>query len=312
MIDTLIDYHDRASWLAARGAGVGASEVSALFGVSPWQSAYSLWAEKIGLAPPVEVDGEWLHWGQLLEEPIAQRYQMVTGRRLWTGGSPYCIAKHGTIPVFFCTPDRLVQSAPDIGRDDPGLLQVKNTAAFMAHNWDDGPPVHVAIQVQAEMACTGAEWASIAVLVGGNKFRYFDVQRQPATIAEIEEQVRWFWSLVESRTAPEIDGHEATANLLKRLHPADDGSTVDLPEAAIEWADAVLNGRALIADADRAGKQLKAGPENSLRAAIGSATFGRLPDGRLLSLKTTSRDGYTVEPTTYRTLKLETKGNGKR
>ena len=37
---------DRAEWLAARNSGIGASEISAVMGVSPWQTAYDLYEKK--------------------------------------------------------------------------------------------------------------------------------------------------------------------------------------------------------------------------------------------------------------------------
>lgn len=305
MIPTLIDYHDRPTWLAARGSGVGASEVSALFGQSPWASMFSLWAEKTGIAAPVEIDEDYLIWGQLQEEPVAKFYELRTGRKVWTGGSPYCVAQHERLPMFRCTPDRLVLGAPDIGMDEPGGLQIKSAAWFMAEDWEDGPPPHVQIQVQSEMACTGARWWSVPVYLGG-KFRTYDVLRDEVMIAEIEAQVSWFWRMVETKTPPDIDGHAATGKVLKRLHPHDNGEAVGLPVEAVAWFDELTARRAEIAEAQRAAKRLKAGPENNLRALIGEATFGILPDGRVLSLRTQMRQP-PEEESVFRTLKLETK-----
>lgn len=305
MIKTLTDYGTRSNWLAARGSGIGASDVSALFGLSPWASMFSLWAEKTQLAAPVDIDEDYLIWGQLQEEPVAKFYELRTGRKVWKGGSPYCIAQHERLPMFRCTPDRLVESAADIGFDEPGGMQIKAAAWFMADDWAEGPPPHVQIQVQSEMACTGARWWSVPVYLGG-KFRNYDVMRDETMIAEIEAQVEWFWGLVQSRTQPEIDGHAATARVLKALHPRDNGETVDLPVDAIALYDDLNAQRAVISEAQRIAKKLKAGPENNLRALIGSATFGRLPDGRVLSLRTQTRQP-PEEESVFRTLKLEKK-----
>jgi putative phage-type endonuclease len=302
----LKDYGTREAWLAARAEGVGASEVAALFYdqdgrcVSPFQTAFSLWLEKTGQVPAIELDAEWLEWGLLLEEPIARRYERVTGRRIWQGG-PYCVAVHATLPRMRATPDRWVIEAPD--RGGQGLLQVKNTHAFAKHDWDEGPPDFIRIQVQSEMAVTARDWDSVAVLIGGNEFRTFDVDRDDDFIREAEEQVRWFWSLVESGVAPPIDASQRTLDAIKRLHPADNGEEARLPEEAVAWLDQLLRAKdgAKVADA------AKTEAEAKLRAAIGAATFGALPDGRRVSLKTTERKGYTtvVEPCTYRTLRLE-------
>jgi putative phage-type endonuclease len=314
VIETLTDYHDRANWLAARASGIGASEVSALFGLSPWDSPYTLWRKKTGQAPPVDPESEeaeYLYWGQHLEVAIAGRYQLVTKRSLWTGGSPFCVAKHQNLDMLFCTPDRLVMAAPDIRQDEPGLLQLKNTAWFMADEWEDGPPPHVLIQVQTEMACTKAQWASVAALVGGSKFRYFDILANPAMQEEIELQVAAFWEMVESGTQPEIDGHRATTSMLKALHPMDNGGTVDLPASALAAVEDWLAAKAEVAAAKKANKGEKDAAENELRALIGAASYGRLPDGRVLTLLHTERH-IEARDELFRTLRLESESARKK
>jgi predicted phage-related endonuclease len=46
--------------------------------------------------------------------------------------------------------------------------------------------------------------------------------------------------------------------------------------------------------------------EAELRYEMKDATFGALPDGRIVTLKTTKRAGYTatIEPTEFRTLRI--------
>ncbi|HVZ88051.1 MAG TPA: YqaJ viral recombinase family protein [Polyangia bacterium] len=294
----LLDYGSRDAWLAARNTGVGASESAALFGLSPWDTAFSLWTKKTGRVEPDEIEGEWVAWGNLLEEPIARRYEQKTGRRLWQGG-PYCVAQHPEIPFMRATPDRFVIDAPD--RRGDGLLQIKNTNAFKGHDWDDGVPDYIQVQVQHEMACTGRAWASVAVLIGGAEFRSFDIERDESFIGELEEQVRGFWVYVERDEPPPIDGSIRTLEAIKKLHPKDSGATVPLPPEATDWWEELASIRAMEARIRKA----KPAVEAKLFGAIGDATYGTLPDGRVLSLKTTSRDGYEVQPTTYRSLRLE-------
>lgn len=296
---TLIDYGTREKWVAARRSGVGASESAALFGISPYTTIHRLWAEKTGRLPPREMDAEYLDWGQFLEEPIAQRYATVTGRTIWHGG-PFCIARHPTIAEMFSTPDRFVIEAPDKGR--PGLLQVKNTL-YKMDEWADGiPPDYIQVQCQHEMAVTGREWASTAVLLGGNKFRYFDLERNQEFIDELQEQIRLFWDLVKNNEPPPPeDATDKWLPSLKALHPKDNGQIVELPPEALEWWAEVEKAR----KEESAAKKQKEIFTAKLVAAIADSTFGQLPDGRRLSLKTTSVVGYQVEPSSYRSLKLE-------
>lgn len=295
----LTDYETRPKWLAARMHGIGASESATLFGVSPWHTPLSLWAEKTGKLEHEQSDGEWLDWGNLLEPLIAERYAAVTGSEIWQGG-PFCIAQHPTIPSMFATPDRMVIKSP--GRGSRGSLQIKNASAYKSHDWNEGPPDFVQCQVQHEMAVLGLDWAAVAVLIGGNQFRYFDVERNPDFIAELEQQIEWFWGMVTRGEQPSADEIDARAlDTIKRLHPADNGQEVDLPPAAAEWWGLLDAARKAGSAADKQ----KADADAKLRAAIGDATFAVLPDGRRLSLKTTSRSGFSVEPTTFRSLRLE-------
>jgi putative phage-type endonuclease len=295
----LLDYGTRENWLAGRGSGVGASESAALFGVSPWDTPVSLWAKKTGRLIE-EVEGEWIRWGNLLEEPIAKAYEETTLRKVVQAG-PFCVAQHPTVACMRSTPDRFVVEALD--REPDGIVQIKNTNAAKRHDWDNGVPGFIEIQVQHEMACTGRRWASVAVLIGGCEFRYFDVERNQNFIDELEEQCRIFWGYVERDEQPPVDPSERTLEVLKKLHPADNGQTIELPPEAAVWWEQLAQGKQAIKD----GKSLKDAAEVALRNAIGDASYGLLPDGRKLSALTTQNPGYAqkalVEPYTYRTLR---------
>lgn len=306
-IANLIDYEDRPRWLAARNSGVGASESSALFNASPWDTVVSLWAKKTGKIAEPEMSGEWLTWGSLLEAPIAKAYAERTGRQIWQG-SPFAVAVHPDVPIMRATPDYLVISAP--GRDSRGVLQVKNTNAFKAHDWDDGVPQHIEIQVQHELAVTGFKWGSVAVLVGGCELRHFDIERNDDFIGELVKQVEWFWGYVENDVQPSVDGSARTLDTLKKLHPSDDGSEIALPDEAIQWWEELCEVRALESQIRKNKPEI----EIRLLNAIGKATFGKLPDGRRISCKTIARAAYAVEANTYRTMKLdkEDKPKGRR
>lgn len=304
----LLDYGTREAWLASRSTTIGASEVAGLFvdasgqSLSPYTTPFKLWAEKTGQLPPEEIDSEQVLWGNLLEPAIASRYQEVTGRELWQG-SPFCVAQHPDIPGFRSTPDRWVTKCPD--RAGRGIVQVKNTCEFVGRNWKDGAPIHIEIQCQAELATTGYDWDSVAALIGGNRLKYFDLERDETFIPELEDRVRWFLGLVARREAPPIDGSPQTLAALKRLHPKDNGQTVRLPEEAVVWFEAMRAAKEDAKLAEAAAEWAHA----KLLHAIGPATFGELSDGRKLSLKTSDNPGSTsvVEPYSYRTLRLEKK-----
>src|SRR5512141_3142914 len=102
----LINYESRDKWLEARNLGIGASESAALFGLSPWMSPFSLWADKSGMAPREDSGAEFLKWGLLLEKPIAEEYANQSKRVVWTPPSPWCVAVDRELECLRATPDR--------------------------------------------------------------------------------------------------------------------------------------------------------------------------------------------------------------
>jgi hypothetical protein len=78
-----------------------------------------------------------------------------------------------------------------------------------------------------------------------------------------------------------------------------------LPLEAFGWWETICESKAAIKAATEAHADAMTEAENKLRAAIGAATYGVLPDGRRLTLFTTDRDGYEVKPTSFRTLRIE-------
>lgn len=306
MIDTVVDYGTREAWLKARLSGIGASESAALFGLSPYHGRLSLWLEKTGRVPqwePSGDDAERLEWGQLLEAPIATAYERRTQRKLWAF-SPFCMARHPQHGVMFATPDRFIIEAPDRGREglsQEGSLQVKNTANMWSEEgWGGGMvPQHVQVQVQHELACTGREYGAVATLANGNKLMMWDIERNDEFIDELEIQCEMFWEDVLAGRQPKADGHPRTREALKRLHPLDNGQTVDLgPDAMAVWDD-LIGVRQVLRNAEKRKDELEA----QLAVAIGANTFGLLPDGRTVSYKTTTRAGYVVEQCTFRSFK---------
>lgn len=299
----LIKYDTREAWLTARTTSIGASESAALFGLSPdsRESAYSLWAKKAALVEPEQIDAEWLEWGQILEEPIAQRYAKRTGAVLWTPPTPWCVAVHPRLPFLTATIDRWIVNPGQ----DRGDLEIKNVGAFNSDWKGDGGglaiPLHIQAQVQHQLAVTGFSYAVVAALIGGNKLETFEVERNPDFIEELEAKAEDFWGKVQRKEAPPADGSEATSKVLKRLHPDDDGSTIVLDAEAEELTAQLEAAKAEKSCAEAREKEAK----NKLQAKIGAATFGQLPGGRILSLKTTSRAGHYVDESKYRTLRIE-------
>ena len=311
-----IEMHSHSTpeeWLATRLEYITASEAAAICGESTYESPYSLYLRKRGISAPLS--GEWLDWGHRLESVIAERYTEVTGRQVYDPGE-YTLFVNPAHPLMAATLDRLTlfHDGLIIG---PLELKTRAMQGFTPANWcdleeeeyipedpvvvpyytwDHEVPLDVQIQVQHQMICTGTTHGSVAVLIGGQKWRYCDVEANPTFQAALVGEVSRFWTdHVEPGIPPDVDSTRATTQALKQLHPNDNGFTVHLPPCAMD-----LDRRRLEINATRKALQSERdGIDNRLREMIGDHTFGGLPDGARYSLKTTTRKTTLSVPSPY-------------
>jgi putative phage-type endonuclease len=285
--DVVCSAGNRPAWLKARLSGCGASDSPVLLGASGFSSPIELWGQKTGriLAEPAETDR--MLWGQRLEPLVAEEYERKTQRVLIRSGM---LLRSTRWPFMLATPDYFWENAP---------VEIKTTDFSHRSDWQDGPPERVNIQLQHQMAVTGAEKGSTGVLVGGNTFYWADVPRDDALIARIVSVCENFWEQVKSETLPLVDGTEKTTDALKKLYPLSSGETIMLPQEAIQWSNELAAAEEEEADIKTHVRTL----ENKIKAALGNAEVGEMPDGSApWTYKTFPRRAYQVAATSYRKL----------
>lgn len=226
-------------WLAARQAGIGASEIAAVMGLSPFESPFGLWWRKragtsLQLSPELE-------WGHRLESAIADKFAddhpelLVEGSRLVEGPEPWMLATPDRIvgtrvlpPLLFPgTDDPARWALPDTWLGPSAVLEVKR--GFPNEQWGDAGtaqiPVYYRAQVQWQMLCTGLDTAYLAALLGQADYREYVVRRDERDIAVMVEYGRRFRASLDRDEPPDLDGHHATLIALREMHPSLDGST---------------------------------------------------------------------------------------
>lgn len=221
------------AWHAARARVVGASEVAALFGVSPYLSHWALWQIKAGRAPAPDLAGDVrVTWGLRLENAIADAVAEERGWTLLPGGHRV----HPRVPGMGCTLDR------EVGDRGGGVLELKAVDWLVRkRQWGDEPPAHILLQLQHQLSVTGHAWGAVAALVGGNELRIWEYEARPKIIAEIERRVRAFWQSVRENKPPPVDGSASTSETLAALYPEARTEMLDLrgdnllPEACAGW-----------------------------------------------------------------------------
>ncbi len=108
-----------------------------------------------------------------------------------------------------------------------------------------------------------------------------------------------FWDRVQRKDPPPVDHLPGTLDVVKRLWSHEDGETVVLDAETLQLVDVWEETKGVARKASKEAKEMEA----VLRSKLQEATFGTLEDGTMLTLKTTQRKGYTVEPKSFRTLR---------
>jgi predicted phage-related endonuclease len=253
---------------------------------------------KTGLAEPEDIGGKLpVKIGNRLEQLIIEEFAEQSGR-LVTPWPAFHLVRHPSRPYVSCTPDA-EEWNPDCLEERIGLVQVKAVSAYMDRHWKPGEaPLHYQVQCQAELAVVGCDHSTLVALVGNSHLRWLDLPRDDHFIGVMLDRLEEFWHHVETRTPPAIDWSESCTRALERLHPKDQGHSVELPPEAAEWDAELAEIKGRIKELEQA-RDLR---ENQLRAAIGPASFGVLPDGGKWSWKWQERKGYVVQPTEFRKL----------
>ena len=283
-----------ADWLEYRKQGIGGSDASVVCGINRYKSPVELWMEKTGQIPAQEA-GEAAYWGTQLEGLVRAEFAKRTGievrqvkQLLQSEDHPFMLANLDGVCVH-----------PDFG---PCTFEAKTASAYKAREWDDAIPDEYMCQLQHYMSVTGYKAAYIAVLIGGNTFRWRLIERDEKLISMLILFESVFWKHVQDGTPPPLDGSDASSKFLARQFPNSvPRSQVTLPQAASD----------LLAQYDETCTQLetiteqKQKAENLLKQMMGENEVGIAGD-RIITWRSVSQerlDGRTLKaehPTLYK------------
>lgn len=288
----------RPEWLQKRSQGIGASDAATVLGASPWSDPLTLFLEKVGLKPGAE-ENESMRWGQRLQPIVAEEHQLVTGRPITdpSEGGKFVIHQHPQIPWCLSTLDYL-QEDKERGL---GVLEIKTTSAFKEEDWIEEPPLHYQVQVQHQLAVTGLSWGSLSVLIGGQKFITFDIERDEEFIELMLAHEETFWKGVLANEAPPPNGSESAAYALELLYPKHkEGVVVPLPHEALETDERLSQIKESIKQLETEERELKA----QIKSWIGDAERGALPGNKgFWDWKVVEKKAYEVKASSSRQLR---------
>jgi len=180
-----------AEQLAARRSGIGASEVAAALGLSPYTTPLALYQSKRGEVGPVE-ESLPMRYGNHIEPFVLGEF----------------MRKHPEFAIV-ASPDTL-RRGPMLAHLDawvPGECNVQVKTARSRHGWGDSGspdiPVHYVLQVQAEMLLANVRVSFVPVLFGGADYDEFVVEADRELQDMVETGVHDFWQRVQAGEPPD-------------------------------------------------------------------------------------------------------------
>lgn len=250
-------------WLELRRSFIGGSDAGAIVGMNPYNSAFSVWAEKTGLASGFSGNVA-TRVGSYLEELVAKLFMEETGKKVQRCNF---MIVNPAYPFAAANIDREV-----LGED--AVLEIKTTTSIgNIRKFRTGEyPEQWYCQMTHYLAVTGAKRAYLAALENNRELRIFELERDEDEIRALMDVEKDFWAFyVLTKTAPPVDGHSATTETIRTLYPEEDGEEADLGglENAFEARKALTaQQKALKAEIDAL--------ENQIKERMGSASRGVL------------------------------------
>lgn len=164
---------DTPEWAQERRASIGASEMPAVLGMSPYSTPLDVYKHKHGVDRPFDPLLSFI--GHKSESIIADWVHEFSGVDVEL--KPAFMARSVGYPFIHASFDRVSY--------DPFMTwQFKTASAYVGHKWDDGVPDDIRVQVQTEMLVAGTERAAVVVWIGGRDFRLFWEDRDDRFIRE--------------------------------------------------------------------------------------------------------------------------------
>lgn len=251
---------DRDVWLAERRTMIGGSDIAALYGVSKWADAYTVWLDKTGRAP-ADITTDAQARGSIFEDPIVElwaaryapfpieirRQGLLRSRRYAHAGAT--LDRASICPLGRCIIE--VKTSVDLGEWD-----------------DDEVPTHVQFQGQWQLGVSGRDHVHYLILGPRLVPEHRLMLRDDVLIDSMFERVQAWWPEFVEADEPPIPSAVASDVVKAVFGRPNVGTTYELSD---DDADLFRALPILKADADAAEQAYKA-TLTQLQARVGNAT----------------------------------------
>lgn len=291
----VLDGDECPDWLDWRRGGLGASDIAAVAGLSPFATPTTIYLNKVGLLPDSE-DEDWQRIARRLEPVIAELY--CDERPGWGVIDPQLCVTHSERPWMRATLDgRAIPPEAERIISEPWdwrPFESKTTVRWNG-DWGAEPPDYYQCQGQWQMAVTGRSSVIIAALIDGRRFRWWEIPRRQGEIDLLVSIGEAFWQRVLERRPPPVDGSERTNEALKDAYRDRERDAVDLSAHELEMVEDLRAAREARLDAERAERRAESAAVALLEGAEEARWQGE-PVLRWSRLERTTDDLNAVRP----------------
>lgn len=281
-------------WHKRRRSFVGASEVAAILGLSPYAGPFDVWARKKGVVEPFE-GNEATRLGQTLESSILDHAEGVLGKL------------DRDVEVVNETRCGIVRATLDGISHDQHVVECKTAGLLSgtAANWGEAGKVESStqvpenywIQVQIQLAVADCESGSIFALLPRRGICRFEIQRNDEVCDAMLSRVNEWWSKhVVGDVEPSLFG--ASMDVLKAI-PRNEPDVVfdsDVQKLADEYRAAAIE--------EKRFRSRKQSIQTELIQKLGKSESGGLPDGSKITFKEQTRKAFSVAESTSRVFRI--------
>ena len=175
-------------------------------------------------------ENEAMQWGNIMEPIIRNHFAEVTGKPVV---EVKAMLQHLEYSYMLADVDGL--TVDDSG--NPAILEIKTASEYKRSEWEDDIPTYYQTQVQHYLCVTGVKKAYVAVLIGGNSFKVYEVDADMEIQSMLIAVEQEFWNKVKNMIRPEMDGSDAAKNLLDNIYHGGIAEQIVLPTEAVEYVD---------------------------------------------------------------------------
>jgi putative phage-type endonuclease len=307
------DFHE------ARRSGIGGSDIASILGLNAYKNSYQVYLEKVEGKQEDLSNNESVILGNLLEDPIANKYEEITGEEL------YCtsLIRHPAYPYIIGHPDRL-------SANNKKIIEVKTRNERLLNT--TGKPLSsemlemYTLQVSHYMLVSGWKEAELVVSVVPEKTRRqifctlashilegkpldfsgfleecsmhrYSIQADRDIEEIILSECHHFWkNHVEKRVPPDIDyRHPNAKECLKNKYNLVSNEVIELDARYVELKNNYISCREEIKMLEKKSNEI----QSEILGAMMNCGIARFSDGSSCFRKLIKSKGYTVSDREY-------------